>query len=251
MRNLLLKRLYKVLLISLLGSLLLLSGCASKPTVDPTTGEVHDPLEGFNRTMFSFNAGLDHYIVKPIAKGYRWVTPNFIESGISRFFSNLGELPNALNALLQGKLGDAANYTGRFVVNSTIGVGGLLEVADSMGLDKGEGEDFGQTLGTWGLSSGPYLVLPILGPSTVRDGLGFAVDRTYMDSFELIDHEDTRDTLRLVDMIDTRAQLLSLEGLIQGDEYIFVRDAYLQRRDYLLNDGVVEDSFEVDDDEDF
>ncbi|ODS23004.1 hypothetical protein AB835_11165 [Candidatus Endobugula sertula] len=192
--------------------------------------------------MYSFNNTLDTYFLKPVSQGYRYVTPDFVETGISNLFSNLGEMSNIFNAALQGKGERVAHYTGRFLFNSTIGLGGLFDVADAIGIEKINGEDFGQTLGTWGVESGPYLVLPFLGPSTIRDGFSIPVN-TYTDPVTYIDHVPTRNRVLFVKTVDTRAKLLKVEELISGDRYLFMRDAYLQRREFLINDGEVQDTF--------
>ena len=204
-----------------------------------------DPWEGFNRTMFGFNKFADTYVLKPVAKGYDWITPEPVDRGISNVFDNLGETKNFVNDVLQAKFSDAGTDLARFVINSTIGVLGIFDVASGMGLARNE-EDFGQTLAAWGVGSGPYVVLPFLGPSTVRDGIGLVPDY-YSEPQAYIDHDETRWTVYGVDAIDTRADLLSAEELVQGDEYSFIRDVYLQRRAFLINDGAVEDEFVSDD----
>lgn len=201
-----------------------------------------DPWEGFNRKMFSFNDTLDSYVFKPLAKGYKAVTPDPVERGISSAFSNLKEVSNIANDLLQGKLSQAGNDTGRLLVNSTLGVVGIFDVAEHMGLPKSDGEDFGQTLATWGVGSGPYVVLPFLGPSTVRDLGGMPVN-TFTDPVGYVDHVPTRNSLWGTGLVELRASLLEAESLISGDKYAFMRDAYLQRRNYLAKDGDVEDDF--------
>lgn len=204
-----------------------------------------DPLEGFNRAMFSFNEGADKVVLKPLAKGYRAVTPDPVEKGFSNVFSNLLEIRNVANDILQWKWGQAANDTGRFLVNSTVGVVGLFDVADSMGLEKSQGEDFGQTLGAWGVGSGAYIVLPLLGPSTVRDGSMIPLN-SLAHPVSHIDHVPTRNSTRGTEIIINRAVLLDAEKMISGDRYSFIRDAYLQRRQFLVNDGEVEDNFGED-----
>lgn len=204
--------------------------------------ETQDPWEGFNRKVFVFNDTLDTYALKPVAKGYRAITPDPVEDGVSRMFSNVGEIVNVVNDLLQGKFRQAGNDTGRFLVNTTIGLVGFFDVADDLGMPKNEGEDFGQTLGVWGVGEGPYLVLPLLGPSTLRDGPAKFVD-FLVDPISEIDHVPTRNQILGVDVVSGRADLLKAEELISGDKYSFIRDVYLQRREYLLNDGQVEDDF--------
>lgn len=205
-------------------------------------GNPDDPWEGFNRKMFAFNDTVDTYTLKPIAKGYRAVTPDPVERGVSRMFSNVGEVVNVFNDLLQGKFRQAGNDTGRFVINTTIGLVGFFDVADHFGLPKNDGEDFGQTLGVWGVNSGPYLVLPLIGPSTVRDGPARIVDR-FINPINEIDHVPTRNQIYGAEVISTRADLLEAEKFVRGERYSFIRDAYLQRRKFLLTDGGVEDDF--------
>jgi phospholipid-binding lipoprotein MlaA len=206
------------------------------------SGNPDDPWEGFNRKMFAFNDTVDTYTLKPIAKGYKAVTPDPVERGVSRMFSNVGEVVNVFNDLLQGKFRQAGNDTGRFVINTTIGLVGFFDVADHFGLPKNDGEDFGQTLGVWGVDSGPYLVLPLFGPSTLRDGPARIVDR-FINPINEIDHVPTRNQIYGAEVISTRADLLEAEKFVRGERYSFIRDAYLQRRQFLLSDGGVEDDF--------
>ncbi|WP_044874181.1 VacJ family lipoprotein [Pseudomonas sp. LFM046] len=200
-----------------------------------------DPWEGFNRAMFSFNDTLDTYALKPVAKGYQAVTPQFVEDGVHNVFSNIGDVRNLANDLFQAKFHNAGVDTGRLVFNTTFGLLGFFDVATKMGLQRND-EDFGQTLGYWGLGSGPYLVIPFLGPSTVRDAGGLIPD-TFVGPYPYIDHVPTRNVTRAVDVVDTRASLLSAEKLITGDKYIFIRNAYLQNREFKVKDGEVEDDF--------
>ena len=213
--------------------------------------EDRDPWEGFNRAMFRFNDTADRWFLKPAAVSYRQVTPIFMQTGISNFFSNLHEINNVLNDVLQWKWGQAGNDTGRFLVNSTVGLVGLFDVAQHMGLEPSDGEDFGQTLAVWGMPSGPYVVVPFLGPSTVRDVPGEVVE-WYTNPLTYIDDNAVENTLKTVDLLQTRASLLQAESLLQGDRYVLMRDAYLQRREFLINDGEQEDDFGGDlDDYDF
>jgi len=222
-----------------------LTACASSP-------DKSDPYEGFNRVIYGFNSSLDRFLVKPIAQGYHYVTPNSVETGVGNFFSNLGEIRNLANSGLQGKGNKTLLHSGRFLVNSTIGLLGFIDTAHYVGLKKTEGEDFGQTLGAWGVGSGPYIVLPFFGPSNIRDGIALPVDG-YLNPILYVDHVPTRNTLYGTNIIDTRAQLLATEELLSGDRYIFIRDAYLQRRQFLINDGDVSDEFSgsLEDDKDF
>lgn len=204
-----------------------------------------DPWEGFNRGVFGFNKFADTYVLKPVAKGYDWIVPQPVDNGISNVFDNLSETKNFLNDVLQFKLADAGTDVTRFVINTTVGVLGLFDVASRWGFDRSE-EDFGQTLATWGFGTGPYVVLPFLGPSNIRDGIGLIPD-AYSVPQAYIDHDQTKWSVYGIDVIDTRADLLAAEELVQGDEYSFIRDVYLQRREFLATDGAVEDDFTSDD----
>ncbi|HLT04072.1 MAG TPA: VacJ family lipoprotein [Pseudomonas sp.] len=200
-----------------------------------------DPWEGFNRKVFVFNDTLDTYALRPLAQGYRKVTPGFMQRGISNFFDNLGEPRNLVNNLLQGKPHAAGVDTARFLFNSTFGLLGFVDVSSKMGLRRND-EDFGQTLGVWGLGSGPYVVLPFLGPSTVRDGLARVPD-SYNGIYYHMDDVSARNTMFAVDALDARASFLDAERLIRGDKYTFLRNIYLQNREFKVRDGMVEDDF--------
>ncbi|MGD8175348.1 MlaA family lipoprotein [Marinimicrobium sp. ARAG 43.8] len=208
-------------------------------------GEFDDPWEGFNRKVHAFNMTTDRFFLRPIAVGYRYVTPDFMQTGVRNVFNNVKEVPSALNGLLQGKPGSAAHDTGRFLINSTLGIAGLFDVARHMGLENSDHEDFGQTLAVWGFDRGPYLVLPFLGASNVRDAFALPVDGV-TDPLFYIDHTRTRNTVLVMSVINRRSQLLDLEEHLTGDHYTFIRDAYLQRREFLVNDGEVEDDFGAD-----
>lgn len=200
-----------------------------------------DPYENLNRRIYSFNDTADQYVLRPIAQGYAAVLPNSVEAMIVNFFNNLGEPLVAINQLLQGKVRLAAADGGRFLINSTLGIGGFFDVAEELELPRHE-EDIGQTLAVWGVGQGPYIVLPLFGPSSFRG----AFDRGAAGSLFLprtIDHVPTRNSTYAIWVISQRAELLSAERLLRGDRYLFLRDAYLQRRDYLINDGVVDDPF--------
>ncbi|MCE3251306.1 MAG: transporter [Cellvibrio sp.] len=205
-----------------------------------------DPWQGFNRAMFSFNDTLDRWAVKPLAKTYKFVMPDPLEMGVTNIFNNIREVPNTINGVLQGDFKGAAHDTGRLLVNTTLGIGGLLDVARYMNLPADDLEDFGQTLAVWGLGQGPYLVLPLLGPSTLRDGFGKPVD-WYTTPVAYIDHVPTSNTVLALSLVDTRANLLALEGNISGDRYTFIRDVYLQRREFLIKNGEVADEFGTED----
>lgn len=200
-----------------------------------------DPWEGMNRKIFVFNDYVDRYALKPVARGYHWVLPQPVQDGISNVFDNLTEVRTVLNQALQGKPLLALSDTGRFLVNSTVGVVGIFDVATHIGLPQHD-EDFGQTLGYWGVPAGPYFVLPLLGPSTVRDTGGLGGD-LFANPVSEVDHVPTRNTVTGVGVVSKRADLLKSEEMITGDRYQFIRDAYLQHRDFLIHDGKVKDSF--------
>ncbi|WAG80956.1 VacJ family lipoprotein [Metapseudomonas furukawaii] len=225
--------------LDLLGRVLACVSLAVLPVA--ATASEEDPWEGFNRAMFRFNDTLDTYALKPIAKGYQAVTPQFLEDGVHNVFNNIGDVGNLANDLFQLKLHNAGVDTGRLVFNTTFGLLGFFDVATPMGLQRND-EDFGQTLGYWGVESGPYLVIPFLGPSTVRDAGGKIPD-AFFEPYPHMDHVPTRNVTRAVDVVDTRASLLSAEKLISGDKYIFIRNAYLQNREFKVKDGEVEDDF--------
>jgi len=212
-------------------SLVLLGGCAS-------TGNPRDPLEPINRGIYHFNDGVDKVLIKPAAEFYRWALPEFMRTGVSNFFSNLNDVIVALNSLLQGKLAQAGSDAARLIVNTTVGLLGLFDVATEMGLEK-HNEDFGQTLGYWGIGDGPYLVLPLLGPSSARDTVGWVGDY-YSWPVTYVDDDGTRYFLIGMRFVSARADLLEASRILETaalDPYEFVRDAYLQRRRNLVYDG--------------
>ncbi len=206
-----------------------------------------DPWEGFNRAVYRFNGVLDKAILKPVAKGYIKVTNKPVRKGVSNFFSNLGEPTTIINDMLQGKLKQGAKDTARFMVNSTAGLLGIFDVAKRINLKKHR-EDFGQTFGKWGVGTGPYLVLPIFGPSNLRDGIG-RIPGFYTDPAPYIgDGSTTPVLLRAASIVDFRSELLRLEPLLeqQIDPYVLVREGYLQSRLKAVYDGkppVVADEF--------
>ncbi len=223
--------------------ILVLSGCVSIPADQKVKG---DPWEGYNRSMFKFNKRLDRVVLKPVATGYKAVMPDFAETGVSNFFSNLGDVPNAFNNLLQGKLKAAGTDTLRFLTNSTIGIVGLFDVASTVGLEK-HNEDFGQTLATWGVPAGPYIQLPILGPNTLRGAGGLAIDRGAITPQAYIDDSAVRWGLNSLELVDIRVGVMKIEDLTGTqlyDDYAQMRDLYLKRRNILINDGNVDDSEE-------
>lgn len=222
----------KLAALSLLASLVL-TGCA-------TTGEnPKDPWERQNRAVFAFNEGVDKYALKPVAQGYDYVLPTPVKTGVTNFFDNIGDLWIGVNNLLQGKPVDAASDLGRLLINSTVGILGVFDVATPMGLEKHE-EDFGQTLGRWGAEPGPYVVLPVAGPRDVRDSGGLAVD-LLTDPLSYYPHQvAVRNSLWGVRLVNNRAVLLPAEKVIDEaalDKYSYLRDAYLQRRRNLVYDG--------------
>ena len=211
----------------------LVSGCA-------TTNK--DPLEGVNRGVYKFNDVVDTYAVKPVASTYKAVTPTPVRKGFNNFFNNLGSITTVLNDLLQLKFANAFTDAGRFIINSTFGVAGFIDVAGMDGIAQRK-EDFGQTLGYWGVGNGPYLVLPFLGASTLRDTTGFVVDRVTTDPITYthnIGEVRLHNQLRTAQLIDARTELLDAKDIADDaslDPYAFMRDAYLQRRQSLVADG--------------
>ena len=200
-----------------------------------------DPWESVNRKIFVFNDTLDRWILRPAAEGYKYVMPDFAERGVTNFILNIYEFNSFFNALLQAEFTGAARAGGRFAVNSTLGLLGLLDVATPMGIEPFRA-DFGQTLAVWGVDSGPFVMLPVFGPRHVRSAVGYFTD-TYTSIPYLIDEEPWAWTFWTVEIIDYRARLLDAEDLITGDRYIFLRDAYLQRREVFDTRGNVDDDF--------
>ncbi len=222
---------------------LLLAGCA-------TGSNPRDPYESFNRPIFAFNDALDRNVLRPVASGYRRFTPEPLQFVLGNFFQNLGDLYIGANNLLQAKPGAALVDVTRFVVNSTLGIGGLADVATELGLKKNN-EDFGQTLGWWGVPSGPYLMLPLLGPSTVRDTAGRFVDR-YGDPLSQYHDVALRNTGLGLRIVDDRSRLLEADRLLEDafDRYSLLRDGYLARRQNLVHDGDPPDEGQDDEDDD-
>lgn len=203
-----------------------------------------DELETFNRKIFIFNDYVDRVAVAPVARGYDKVTPDLVQRGISNFFANLSEVTTVANDILQMKFRQTASDSGRFLVNTTVGLFGLFDVASAIGLEKNT-EDFGQTMGYWGISPGPYVVLPFMGPATFRDALGNYADNT-TSYVAAVDHVRTRNQMIAIDLLQVRVSLFAAEDLIAGDKYTFIRDAYLQRREFLVKDGLIDDTFGED-----
>ena len=207
--------------------------------------EINDPFEDLNRDIFIFNEKLDEKLLKPAALTYRKVTPQFARTGVTNFFNNLEEIDTTINQVLQGEIKYAFNDASRFVINSTIGLLGLIDVASKIGLERHE-EDFGQTLGVWGFNSGPYIMIPFLGPSNPRDLLSRPISSFLSGTFAMEDN-DVKLTLVGFDALETRERLLDAETLIIGDKYIFVKDAYVQSREYEINNGSTENDEFLDD----
>ena len=210
--------------------------------------EVSDPFEDLNRVAFEFNEKLDENFLKPMAITYSRFPPK-IKLGVTNFFNNLEDVETSLNQFLQGKPKKSLNDITRFIINSTIGLAGFIDVASKIGLDRHE-EDFGQTLAVWGVGSGPYIMLPAFGPSTLRDTLSRPVSSFSSITFHMTD-ADVNIALKSIDAIETRERLLNVESLLSGDRYSFVKDAYMQSMSYEIKDGIdVEDKF-IDDMDDF
>jgi phospholipid-binding lipoprotein MlaA len=233
----------------MLSSLLLILFIASHTA--KADDAISDPWQSFNRSVFEFNETLDRNVAKPVAQGYLAVTPQFVDTGITNFFSNLEDVLIVANDVFQLKPLQALSNTGRFLINSTVGLFGFFDVASYLGLTK-HNEDLGQTLGYWGVGAGPYVVLPFLGPSNVRDTFG-----RLGDSMSDLGYSQVADTaaqsrgLFLLRFTDLRADLIATEGLITGERYTFFRSFYMQRRAYLVADGVFDDEFGDEFDEDF
>lgn len=200
-----------------------------------------DPWQRTNERIFRLNDFFDQLLVKPVARTYTLFVPRVARQGIGNFFSNIDDINVFVNDLLQLKLDDALSDSGRFFVNSTIGVAGIFDFATGFGLEKHE-EDFGQTLGRWGVGTGPYVMLPVFGASNLRDSVGLVLD-TLFNPIQYHEDESLKLTLFLTKETDSRAGLLALDDLISGDRYLFVREAYIQRREFLVTDGKVEDEF--------
>lgn len=216
----------------------LMAGCATTQQTERVAKI--DPFESMNRAVFTFNENADEYVIKPVAEAYQFVLPDFVRTGVTNFFSNIGDVFVAVNNLLQGKPGNAANDIGRFLVNSTIGILGLFDVATEAGLEKNK-EDFGQTLGVWGVPSGPYVVLPLFGPSSVRDTAGLALDikTDFILNSNQLNH-DQKVGSTVLRVVNQRANLLDASQLLEDaafDKYSFLRDSYLQRRRNQVYDG--------------
>jgi len=220
---------------------LVLGGCATNLDANPK-----DPWEPMNRKVFEINDSVDQAVVRPVAVAYKDYTPDIAQKGVNNFFGNLRDFWSAVNSALQLKVRETAELTGRVLVNSTVGLLGLIDVATPLNLNKHK-EDFGKTLGYWGMPSGPYLVLPFFGPSTLRDASGFVVDLELNPTYQDIRDVPLRNSLYVINAVDVRKGLLGLEDNLNAialDKYSFIRDAYLQRRLYEIYDGNPPDSNE-------
>jgi phospholipid-binding lipoprotein MlaA len=198
----------------------------------------NDPFEGANRAIFGFNEAIDGAVLKPVAKGYQAAVPELVRMGVTNFFGNFGDGWSAINNLLQGKVEQSATMVMRVATNTLFGIGGIFDVASDLGMERST-EDFGQTLGRWGMPAGPYVVWPLLGPSTARDTLARPLDLAWSHSL-VINDTAANISLSALNLVDTRAGLLSASGVVDGlafDKYTFIRDAYIARRRNLVYDG--------------
>jgi phospholipid-binding lipoprotein MlaA len=220
-----------LLRIAAVAAVTLVAGCASTPSNV-------DPLEPMNRALYGVHDVLDTNIVKPVAEGYVSVVPQFMRTGFANVFNNIDDLFSAVNGLLQGKPDKAGNDLGRVMINTMFGLGGLIDVAADLNIERGN-EDFGQTFAVWGFPQGPYLFIPLFGPTTVRDGTGVIV-RIALGPVGYVPNVPVRNSIYGVGYVDLRSQALESGSLVDTaalDRYIFIRNAYLQRRRYLIYDG--------------
>lgn len=209
-------------------------GCATTGAADP-----RDPLEGLNRGVYGFNQFMDEILFDPIGRGYAAITPEIVNTGVTNFFNNIGDISVVVNDLLQLKLGQAVSDLARLVFNSTIGLAGFFDVGSHIGLPKHD-EDFGQTLAYWGVGSGPYVIVPLFGPATFREVAGFAVDQGLLNPVFYIDDDALRASLLALNYVDFKSDLLSARAVLGEaaiDEYEFVKNAYFERRAFLIHDG--------------
>ena len=211
--------------------ILILGGCASTNNTDP--------LESMNRGIYKFNTAFDDSVAKPVSRGYKAIAPSIVVKGVNNFFNNMRDIVTVINDLLQFKFEHAINDATRVAINSTIGILGFVDVHTMSGGERRK-EDFGQTLGHWGVNSGAYIVIPFFGPSTIRDGFGLVADTLYFDPISYIGDVRTRNQVRLSQFVDTRTELLNASDILEEasiDPYAFQRDAYLQYRESLVNDS--------------
>lgn len=228
---------------TLIGAMLAACLLMAQPAVHAS----EDPLESFNRSVFAFNNKADQWVLRPVASTYADVAPEPVQRGVRNVINNIQDVNNAANALLQFRIGDAMASTSRVLINTTLGVGGIMDVAGDMGIER-EYADFGQTLATWGVPQGPYLMLPLLGPSSLRAGAGTAVDAMVLSVQAQLDPAGAA-AYWTTSTIDTRVQLLGVDDLISGDQYVFIREAYLQSRRALNGELDLDTGFGDFDDE--
>ena len=233
---------------ALVLSLVVLTGCASLPEPRavrlPIPGEIvtrSDPWEPFNRRMFGFNEAVDRAVVKPAAQAYQAIVPQWVRTGVGNVLGNLGDVWSAANLFLQVKPRAGLEMTARVMFNTVLGLGGIIDIADEVGLQRNSSEDLGQTLGVWGVPSGPYVVLPFLGPSTVRDGLSYlSVDMAKSGPSLVLKESRDRNGATVIRLLNTRVDLLNAGRVLDDialDKYTLLRDAYLSRRRSLIYDG--------------
>ncbi len=239
---------------AIVASLLALSACSSIPAAPKDQRAPADPWEPMNRQIHGFNTGFDSVTLKPIAQGYEFIFPQFLRTGIGNFSDNLRTPLSIINNFLQGKGNAGFSETGRLLVNSTVGIGGLFDVADEMGIEQHK-EDFGQTFAVWGMSDGPYVSLPFFGPSTLRDGFAMPLN-ILADPLFWYDVSSVRDKIAITRLVDQRQRLFSAEKLLadSADPYISLRESYLQNRRFVIFDGdppVDDDFYEEFDEEEF
>jgi len=225
---------------TLLLAAVLMGGCSTMPkgSANSDVMDERDPWEDYNRKMFAFNQKVDKTVLVPAARGYKRVVPGTVRTGVSNFFLNLEEPITIVNDLLQGKIIRAGKDTTRFLINSTLGLAGIVDIASDLNLKKHD-EDFGQTFAQWGIGSGPYIELPFLGPSNLRDGVGLVGEVVYLDPLDELVPSKTEYALTVVEIIDLRSQFLGSEKVLnqQLDPYLYLRDAYRQRRRNQIYDG--------------
>lgn len=234
----------------LVGLAAFVAGCAGTPAGDdeePSARAAHDPLEPLNRSLYAINDAVDRVTLKPIARGYKAVIPEFARRGVTNFSRNLFTPRSAVNNFLQGKPGPGFSDLGRFIINSTLGIAGLIDVATAQGMPVYD-EDFGQTLAVWGLPEGPYLFIPILGPNTLLDAVSTPVDIAF-DPLYHYDNASARDRIYVLRLIDLRMRLLTAEKLLEDskDPYLTLRESYLQNRRFQVYDGNPPSTEEEDD----
>ena len=235
------RALYLFEIIPIFIILAILFGCATTASFDE-----RDPLEEFNRGVYSFNQTMDEILFNPIGKLYKAITPDFIEKGVSNFFSNLGDFSVIANQILQLKFDKAASDVSRVLVNSTIGLLGFFDISSEIGLPK-HNEDFGQTLAHWGFEPGPYIVAPFFGPTTLRDLSSLVVDKGVLNPTFYIEDETTKAGLLTLNYVDFKSRFSSTNNLISTaslDEYEFIKNAYFEKRAYEINDGKISDFIE-------